>query len=196
MRIRGRRRGVMLILFALLCGGCQSDPVLITEEDNDIPVDTPAARHAIRLTLTSGRALNVYHHMSNSCAVLVLQTRDNQLQQKILDEPQILRTLFRDDSGGNEKGILKKDLFMMMPSRKRTLQLDRVKDARYLLIVAGYYPAPALKDSIRMAIPVVRKKNGWWWAPDYRGELQPLSLDIRLGARGMTAFPPEIQTPQ
>ncbi|EBR0846198.1 type VI secretion lipoprotein TssJ [Salmonella enterica] len=196
MKISAWRVWGISVLCVLMCGGCGSQNVWMAEEDSDIPVRAPAARNAIRLVLTSGPALNVFHHLSGSCAVLVLQLGDRQLQQILRDEPQRLRVLFRDDSGENDKGLLKKDLVNMMPSRQRILLLDRVKGARFLLIAAGYYPGPSQENIIAVDIPAVIRKEGWWWSPVYRGELQPVSLDIHLGARGMTWFPSEIPEQQ
>jgi type VI secretion system VasD/TssJ family lipoprotein len=178
---------IWLCLTSALLGGCQYSPLLNNDEAQatKIPVAASFSPNAISIEIQADPDLNVLHGMANSCSLLVLQSATDGTLNKLLASPDALKSLFNDAGAQNE--ILKVDKYAAMPGQVATLHIDRSENARYVAIVAGYYPFPQLQQMRLVAIPTKLVSNHWWQFSNLR-QLASLTLKIRLGKSGITRF--------
>ncbi|ELK1221650.1 type VI secretion lipoprotein TssJ, partial [Escherichia coli] len=81
---------------------------------------------------------------------------------------------------GKADGILKIDKYIAMPGQDITLHLDRSEGAKYVGIIAGYYPFPGKQHMLLLDIPVDVTEQGWW-KKSLHTSLSPLFKKISMG---------------
>lgn len=149
------------------------------------PAAAPFASAAITLKLNARPDLNLVNGLANSCTLLLLQGTDEASLKKTLASPAALKAFFAGTGADGEASgaVLAVDRYVMMPGQSTVLHIDRVMDARYVALVAGYYPFPSDRQMRIVAVPVEQFSRGWW-RPERRQRLKPLVLSAVFGARG------------
>lgn len=175
-----------LILFLLLQTGCASNQALYSSEKEAIDnVATPFAEGGIVLELLSVPLLNPLNGMANSCTLLVLQAAKAETLSKLLTNSAKIRKMFNEAT--SDQGILKVDRYSAMPGQHTTLHIDRNQQARYVAVVAGYYPFPKQQQMILVGIPIKAKRYGFW-RYHWQAKIQPLMMQIQLGSLSLSQY--------
>lgn len=173
-----------IFLFASVSlSGCSTD----TSGHNgaEPQVAAPFAQSAITLEIQTDPDLNALHGSANSCTLLVIQAPQAATLNHLLSNPVTLRNLF--SAAGAQDEILKVDRYPAMPGQISTLHIDRSENARYIAVVAGYYPFPQQQHMALVAIPVI-KPGLTGLLTGRNARLEPLALRLRLGSTGITHF--------
>lgn len=174
------------LLASALVSGCSTVSSRTTSENQAIEQVSASFGHgAITLEVLTDPDLNALNGIANSCTLLVVQANNAGTLRKLLSNPFALKSLF--SGAGAQDDILKVDRYSAMPGQSATLHIDRSENSRYLAVVAGYYPFPQQQHMSLVAIPVSVENNGWLF-PDWRAQLAPLSLRLRLGSSSITQF--------
>jgi predicted component of type VI protein secretion system len=134
--------------------------------------------NAIRITITATTDLNAYHNQANSCSLYFIQAQNREVLDKLIARRQLLQEMFNGDQ--RIKGVLQIDEHTMMPGEKVHFNLARVEDARYLAIIAGYYPFPGPDYSVVTGFPISLHKNGYFIS-NYTATFSPLLINLKLG---------------
>ena len=164
-------------LIAFLLTSCSTSPV-VTQTQAIKQVEAPYEQGAITVSFITDTDLNAWHNIANSCTVLIIQAEKSSTLMQLLANPAALGLLF--SSVGAQDEILKVDRYAAMPGQQTTLHIDRSENARYVAIVAGYYPHPQKQHMALVAVPVISASEGWW-RPTWHATLSPLTLSLRLG---------------
>lgn len=166
--------------------GCSASPSAITTPAEAISqVTAPFAEGAITLNIQTDPDLNALQGIANSCTLLVVQAEQSSTLNKLLSTPTALKSLF--SAAGAQDDILKVDRYAAMPGQSTTLHIDRSEKARYIAIIAGYYPFPQKQHMVLIAIPVTTTSQGWWH-PTWSASLSPLTLTLHLGSNSISDF--------
>ncbi|HBH9906738.1 TPA: type VI secretion lipoprotein TssJ, partial [Escherichia coli] len=86
---------------------------------------------------------------------------------------------------GKADGILKVDKYIAMPGQEITLHIDRSEGAKYVGIIAGYYPFPGKQHMLLLDIPVDVVEDGWW-TKSLHVSLSQLSEKISMGKESIS----------
>ncbi|OCQ51984.1 Type VI secretion lipoprotein [Photorhabdus australis subsp. thailandensis] len=178
------KRSFSVLLIILLISGC-SDSISNNEKRlQAIEQARPIyASNAIRLKMTADPQLNVFNNMPNSCTILIAQAEKREQLDKLLANPTLLRNLFAGT--GATENILQLDNYVMMPGQSVSLHIDRAEQARYIVLIAGYYPAPGSAHVRVLSLPLRLEQSGWW-NKSWRAEFVPMNIDLMLGRYAIT----------
>lgn len=166
---------IVLAFFITSCSPKLSEQDITQAVSN---VDAPFGAGLLTFQISSDTNLNSLNNISNSCTLLFLQTSDKKSLQDLMYNPVLIKQFF---SGvGKADGILKIDKYIAMPGQDITLHIDRSEGAKYVGIIAGYYPFPGKQHMIILDIPVDVVEDGWW-NKSLHASLSPLFKKIFLG---------------
>ena len=174
------------IIFPFLISSCSTE--LFELEKRRLAVDNVTASFdagAITLRISPDAQLNVWDDISNSCSLLLFQSADKKTLQDLMSNPIIIKQFF---SGmGKADGILKVDKYTVMPGQELTLHVDRSEGAKYVSIIAGYYPYPGKQHMLLFDIPVEITEEGLW-NKTLNASLAPLVKEIYLGKESIRSI--------
>lgn len=113
---------------------------------------------SIVLHLRSDTQLNSYLGQPHTLMVKVLQLTDVAVISEFKESAFGLSDLMSDKATTLSSSILKETPIMIGPDQTRRVVIDREQDARYIVLIAGYFDSDA-KSSVRiMAIPSVEPR--------------------------------------
>lgn len=148
-------------------------------------VEAPKANAAITLNMVATPDLNTVNGLANSCTVLILQASTRSEFDDLIKDPERMKQLFL--SAGGDKKQLSLDRYVMMPGQHSVLHIDRAERARYIAVLAGYYPEPGEEQTAILAVPVeVVKKGMWPWSNRWHASLSPLNASFTLGRSALS----------
>ncbi|MXE06284.1 type VI secretion lipoprotein TssJ [Escherichia coli] len=166
---------IAMFFFITSCSPKFSEQDIIQAVNN---VDAPFGAGLLTFQISSDTSLNSLNNISNSCALLFLQASDKKSLQDLMNNPLLIKQFF---SGvGKADGILKVDKYIAMPGQNITLHIDRSEGAKYVGVIAGYYPFPGKQHMMLLDIPVDVVEDGWW-NKSLHTSLSPLFKKIFLG---------------
>ncbi|MCW7762724.1 type VI secretion lipoprotein TssJ [Photorhabdus luminescens] len=178
------KRRFLILAVILLINGCSHS---ISNDEKRLQAIEQAkpvyASNAIRLKITAVPQLNVFNNMSNSCTILIVQAEKREQLDKLLANSALLRNLFAG-TGATEQ-ILQLDNYVMMPGQSVSLHIDRAEQARYIALIAGYYPAPDSTHTRVLSLPLRLEQHGWWNS-SWNAEFIPMSINLTLGRYAIT----------
>ena len=170
-----------LIFCALLITGCGTNSDEARQQSIST-VSAPFAGGAITLNLMAMPDLNSVNELPSSCTVLLIQTKDKPILDKVLNNPAQIKGLFA--GAGSEGEILQLNRYVMMPGQTNVIHIDRAQNTRNIALVAGYYPFPGRQHIVTTEIPVETQSRRWW-APVWQSWLAPVTLSVTLGSQGI-----------
>src|SRR5690606_34399096 len=85
----------------------------------------------------AGPDINAYFNQPHTLILGVLQLEDSKPFLQLLNDPRTLTAMLA--SGKPNSDILQMDRYVVSPGKRDILDIDRVQDARFVGIVAGYY---------------------------------------------------------
>lgn len=166
---------IMLTFFITACSDTYSEQDKIQAIKN---VDAPFGAGMLTFHISPDRELNSLNEISNSCALLFLQASSKQALQDLMNNPVLIKHFF--SGAGKADGILKIDKYIAMPGQEITLHIDRSEGAKYVGIIAGYYPFPGKQHMLLLDIPVDVVEDGLL-NKSLHASMSPLFKKIYLG---------------
>ncbi|MGV3344536.1 type VI secretion lipoprotein TssJ [Enterobacteriaceae bacterium LUAb1] len=167
-----------LLLLTLVISGCAQTPAkeeLQAAFDNAQPF---YADDAITLTINTTADLNSYHHQPNSCSLFVIQAEERTILDNLIADTTILQGLFNGEQRAS--GVLQVNQFTLMPGQQYFSTLPRADRAKYIALIAGYYPSPGPDYSFVISLPIKLSRQGFIF-PDYSAAYEPLNITLKLG---------------
>ncbi|EFC0649952.1 type VI secretion lipoprotein TssJ [Escherichia coli] len=146
-------------------------------------VDAPFGAGLLTFQISPDTQLNSLNELSNSCALLFLQASGKKTLQDLMNNPVLIRQFF--SGSGKVDGILKVDKYIAMPGQEITLHIDRSEGAKYIGVIAGYYPFPGKQHMLLLDIPVDVVEEGWW-NKSLHASLSPLFKKISMGKESIS----------
>ena len=143
-------------------------------------VKWPYAKNAIMIELASDVDLNFYANRSHTIVLGVLQFDDEKAFPKLLTQPADISKAL--SSGNLPTGALQLDRYVVSPDARLLLEIDRVQDAKFIGIVAGYYQFDPSRSARYFRIPLNMQSSGVI-TKDYKAEPAVLALRLALGSQ-------------
>lgn len=171
---------LIAIVFITACSDKYSEQDKMQAINN---VDAPFGAGLLTFQISPDTQLNSLNEISNSCALLFLQASGKKTLQDIMNNPVLIRLFF--SGSGKVDGILKVDKYIAMPGQEITLHIDRSEGAKYIGVIAGYYPFPGKQHMLLLDIPVDVVEEGWWNKSLYVS-LLPLFKKISMGKESIS----------
>ncbi|HCT9357206.1 TPA: type VI secretion lipoprotein TssJ, partial [Escherichia coli] len=123
---------MVLPFFITACSDKYSEQDKIQAINN---VDTPFGAGMLIFQISPDTQLNSLNEISNSCALLFLQSSGKKTLQDLMNNPALIKQFF--SGSGKADGILKVDKYIAMPGQEITLHIDRSEGAKYVGVIAG-----------------------------------------------------------
>lgn len=158
------------------------------------------ARGAIQIELVANADMNAYFNQAHTLVLGLFQIDDAKTFMQLVNDPKTLTQMLASGNPGKE--ILQLDRYVVSPDKRTLLTLDRVQDAKYLGVVAGYYNFDAQGASRLFRIPLNIQKDGWV-TTTYTARPSNLAIRLFLGrqrivnAQSLTFDPdkkPDVET--
>lgn len=170
-----------LICLATLAGGCSSVNSALggnTQKEAKAEVSWDYARDAIQIELDSDTDLNSYFNRPHTVVLGIFQVADAKTFTSLLKDTDKLKQTLA--SGDADKDILQLDRYVVSPDKHTILELDRVQDARFVGLVAGYYHFSADDGAKLFRIPLNIDSSGMI-STTYTAQPAHLALKLQLG---------------
>ena len=133
-----------LSIVSTLLVGCSSVNSAMggnTQKEAKAEVSWDYQKNGIMIELMAGNDLNFYANEAHTLVLGIYQLSDSKAFVKLIgNRPQMIKSL---ETGTGGEGVLQLDRYVVSPGRRTTITLDRVQDARFLGVFAGYYQGPA-----------------------------------------------------
>lgn len=126
--------------------------------------DFEAAGLVLRLEATA--ELNQRMGRPHTLVVKLLQVDDLAVMDNYRNSSFRLADLMKADATELNSNFVRENRVTLAPGQSRTLRINRVKDARHLVILAGYYQMHQDTSVRELPIPTVANRNpprGPWW---------------------------------
>jgi predicted component of type VI protein secretion system len=171
----------IILVFAGLAGcGLTGPSKQDKEEKAKAEVQWPYAKDAIMIELMSDVDLNFYANRAHTIVLGVMQFDDQKAFPKLLTQPAgLVKAL---SSGTLPTGALQLDRYVVSPDARLLLEIDRVQDAKFVGIVAGYYQFDPVRSARYFRIPLNMQSSGII-TKDYKAEPSILALRLALGSQ-------------
>lgn len=154
-----------------------------TEQKKDqakAEVKWPFAKKGIMIELLTDVDLNFYANRSHTLVLGVLQFDDEKTFLKLLSQPSGLIKALKN--GTLPAGVLQIDRYVVSPDTRVLLEVDRVQDAKFVGILAGYYQFDPVRSARYFRIPLNMQSSGII-TKDYKAEPSVLALRLALGSQ-------------
>lgn len=173
--------GVLLLLLSALTGCGLTGPSTAEKQDKvKAEVKWPFAKNGIMIELATDLELNYYFGQGHTLVLGILQFDDEKIFPKLLTKPaDLMKSL---TSGNLPTGALQLDRYVLSPDTRLILEVDRVQDAKFIGIVAGYYQFDAARSARYFRVPLNMQSSGLI-SKDYKAEPAVLALRLGLGAQ-------------
>ncbi len=183
-----RRRILTLMLASLmiLLQGCSSVNSAMggnTQKEAKAEVSWDYKRDGIQIELMASADINAYFNQSHTLVLGIMQLEDSKLFLKLLGDKKTLVSMLA--SGDPGKDILHMDRYVVSPDKRTVLNIDRVQNAKFVGIVAGYYDFDPTKAARLFRIPLNIQTDGLV-STTYKAEPANLALRFYLGRQQIT----------
>lgn len=154
---------------------------------------------SIQLILQSAPNLNQKNGSAHTLVFKVIQLRDPSILNGYRQSSFRLSDLMAMDVITADSSFLVENRVIVNPGDLKILSIDRLKEARYISVLAGYYQMQDLKSIRVISIPAVHQRvqpedNSRWWWPFGKNEVQTINepsrvkIWIELGEDRITSF--------
>lgn len=178
------KRQLLLLALAgtlLLVQGCSSVNSAMggnTQKEAKAEVSWEYAAKAIQIELASDDNLNAYVNQPHTLVMGVFQIEDAKAFMALLGNADKLKTILATGDAGQD--VLQLDRYVVSPGKRTILDIDRVQDAKYVGIVAGYYVFNPATSARLFRIPLNIDSSGWV-STTYTAQPAHLALRLQLG---------------
>lgn len=176
-------RALVMFAMAIAIGGCSSLGGKSTEEKTDqakAKVNWSFEKEGIWLELAAQTDLNFYANRSHSLVLGVWQVEDEKVFVKLMGDPSSVSHALA--TGTLPKAVLQLDRYVIQPDTRTLLKIDRVQNAKYVGLVAGYYVFEPARSARYYRIPLNIQSTGLI-SKDYTAEPAILALKMVLGSQ-------------
>jgi type VI secretion system VasD/TssJ family lipoprotein len=143
-------------------------------------VKWPYAKNGIMIELATDVDLNFYANRAHTLVLGVLQLDDEKAFPKLLTQPaDLIKAL---STGKLPAGVLQLDRYVVSPDARLLLEIDRVQDAKFVGVLAGYYQFDVTRSARYFRIPLNLASSGII-TKDYKAEPAVLALRFALGSQ-------------
>ncbi|SRR5690606_23464632 len=171
----------VLVSLLVLVQGCASTNAALggnTQKEAKAEVDWAYQRNGIQLELIAANDLNAFFNQPHTLILGVLQMEDTKpFLQLLSDSKKIAAMLSSGDPG---KDFLHLDRYVVSPGKREILDIDRVQEARYVALLAGYYRFDADGAARLFRIPLNVSSEGMI-STTYTAKPANLALRLQLG---------------
>ncbi|MEN6620261.1 MAG: type VI secretion lipoprotein TssJ [Smithella sp.] len=137
----------------------------------------------IQINYTADKMLNSYEDRSRTLMVVVYQLNNiNAFNNLVKDESGISQLLENERFDTSVVGM---DKLFIEPGRKDTIYLNRVENARWVAIVAGYCDSIPRQAHRIFEIPVIVEKKGVYGFRKTEARVVPLQVDLYFGTQAL-----------
>lgn len=176
---------IRFALFSLLLGvlsGCGlTGPSKEDKQDKaKAEVKWPYAKNGIMIELAADVDLNFHANRSHTLVLGVLQFDNEKTFPKLLTQPKELMKAL--SNGALPAGAVQIDRYVVSPDVRLLLEIDRVQDAKFVGILAGYYEFDTARSARYFRIPLNMQSSGII-TKDYKAEPSVLALRLALGSQ-------------
>ena len=181
---------VVLILIASTAGcsmQARKQCLVVYEPDPDKPISETRsfAQNALTFNIDASTYLNFYDNSKHALTLAIIQIRSPNRFQQLINSKFGIRYLL--ESSESEKDFISHQRFAVQPGSKDTIVIDRMEDAKFIGIVAGFYQGDKASRVRLIEIPMVTKPGfnipvplSWVW-PKPKTELpEPAELVVSL----------------
>lgn len=140
------------ILFSLFLSSCSRLPTPVPHWN--------FKEKAIQISYEALKELNSYNNSPHSLVVIICQLDNPNNFKKLSSYKEGLLKILNHDLKDNN--VLTYKQVFIEPETKGKIVLDRVKDAKWIAIIAGYYSLEPKKSSIFVRIPYKLEKKGFF----------------------------------
>ncbi|WP_269497576.1 type VI secretion system lipoprotein TssJ [Castellaniella sp. S9] len=178
------KRHLLLLALAgalFLAQGCSSVNSAMggnTQKEAKAEVSWDFARDAIQIELASDDNLNAYFDQPHTLVMGVFQLEDAKAFTKLLGDAGQLKTILATGDAGQD--VIQLDRYVVSPGKHTILDIDRVQDAKFVGIVAGYYHFDPTASSRLFRIPLNIETSGLV-STTYKAQPAHLALRLQLG---------------
>jgi len=175
-------RWMTICMLCLGVGGCAMMGPTAEQKQDKVKAEAkwPYAKNAILIELASDMDLNFYANRAHTLVLGVLQFDDEKAFPKLLTQPNdLIKAL---SSGKLPAGALQFDRYVVSPDARLLLEIDRVQDAKFIGVVAGYYGFEATGSARYFRVPLNVQSSGII-TKDYKAEPAVLALRLALGSQ-------------
>ncbi len=178
------KRQLLLLTLAgalFLAQGCSSVNSAMggnTQKEAKAEVEWDFSRKAIQIELATDDNLNAYFNRPHTLVMGVFQLEDAKAFMQLLGDAGKLKTILATGDAG--KDVLHLDRYVVSPGKHTILDIDRVQDARFVGIVAGYYDFDPTSSSKLFRIPLNIQTSGLI-STTYTARPAHLALRVQLG---------------
>lgn len=172
---------ILLACLLLVLQGCASVNSAMggnTEKEAKAEVTWAYQRNGIQIELIAGSDLNAYFNQPHTVVLGVLQLEDSKSFLQLLNDRKTLTHMLASGDIGSD--ILHMDRYVVSPGKRDILDIDRVQDARYVGIVAGYYNFDPPGAARLFRIPINIRSEGMI-STTYAATPANLALRLQLG---------------
>lgn len=141
------------------------------------------ARDAIQIELDSSPDLNEFFSQPHTAVLGVFQVADAKTFAALLKDTDKLKQILASGHAGSD--VLQLDRFVVSPDKHVILTLDRVQEARYVGLVAGFYYFQIDNAARLFRIPLNMDSSGII-STTYTAQPAHLALKLQLGRQRIT----------
>lgn len=186
-----RIAGFLMALGTMALSACSSVHTEITPDSKvQKKVHWTFKRNAVTLDVSADLDLNLADKRPHTLVVGVMELRDpNAFLPLVQDPDRAMETLA---AGKKRAGVLEVWRFIVPPGAHQKLTVDRMRNAMYLGVIAGYSDYSSKHDILLRPLPVRVKRSGIIFRSNHYSPALTLST-VRLGSRhllGVTVLDP------
>lgn len=180
---RSNAYGWLLLWLAVALAGCSSLGIESTEKKQKmakVEAIWPYAKDGILIDVESSAELNRHADRAHALVLGVVQLEEEKAFPKMLSDTAVVLQLL--STGKASAGVLQLDRYVLNPGERHLIRIDRVQDARFIGLLAGYYDFEAAGSARHFRIPLNMHSSGLI-AKDYKAEPSVLALRLILGSQ-------------
>jgi type VI secretion system VasD/TssJ family lipoprotein len=137
----------------------------------------------IQIQYTSAPNLNFYENRPHTILLVVYQLSGLNAYQSFFKTPDGLGRLLQADRF--DPSVVGVDQFFVEPNEKKTLVLDRVENAQFVAVIAGYYDLQPGQINRTFEIPVITDKKGVYGFRTTVSSVGQLNITLFMGPNSL-----------
>lgn len=167
-----------LLVFAQGCSSVNSALGGNTQKEAKAEVSWDYQPNGIQIELIAAPDINAYFNQPHTVILGVLQLEDSKTFLQLVNDPKALTGMLASGNPGSD--ILHMDRYVVSPGKRDILDIDRVQDARFVGIVAGYYNFDPSGAARLFRIPLNVSTEGFV-STTHKATPANLALRLQLG---------------
>lgn len=175
--------GVAIAICASLLVGCSTVNTMLGGNTAELAKKQAQWFHApaaISVAVTADSALNLYETQPHTLMLAVVQMADDEAFGTLVEDEQALRDWLASPTPA--PGFLRINRYVVLPGMRAILDVDRVQNARYVGLVAGYYGLDRATATRVFPLVLNARRHGWF-VKTWTAAPAPLRVELLLGTQ-------------